>query len=531
MAKGPNPRNRDDDVRKLRALYNMLGSENKNERNNAFDAIIAILKRRDPGTWSWDDLIDLIKAPSAIDNISETDRRLLREQHELLGDQDPVKREAARMAIRWTLEKYRLGWNDLLSAISNVGLFDPTPSVVALIPKPVDPDPLSLLVAFLPSYFEVSEDEYVIVACWALHTLFYREFRVTPRLVLASPTPGCGKSGVLDCLEMLTWTPLKCDGATPASLVHRVDREKCTVLLDEADNLDWGGDLYLKRILNGGYSRKGRVMKMVQGEERWFSTHAPFAIATLRPLPLPLMQRSHVIKLSASLNDTDYAIRIELETDKFDIVRQTVFEWAQGRQLDHNPAIPSEIRMRTRDNWRCFIAIADACGGEWPKRVRDIAIRASARYSTADLKVILLSDIKLIFDRGLDPEKPSPVNVISVKDLHAVLLKKEGALWAAFKGLSETDPPKQLTTRMLRDLLGGGRGPWSFGIRAKTVWLPEGSPRKQQKSHEGYERKQFVDAWARYLRDEYTSTQADENSDLAEDQQPTKHAQQSHKRQ
>jgi hypothetical protein len=109
--------------------------------------------------------------------------------------------------------------------------------------------------------------------------------------------PGCGKSTVLEAIELLGATPLKSDSITPASIYHLIDSEKRVLLVDEADNLDWFSNSKLRAVVNSGHSAKGRVIKMVEGEVRSYSTFAPLAIATLDRLPLPLIKRSIIIRM------------------------------------------------------------------------------------------------------------------------------------------------------------------------------------------------------------------------------------------
>jgi hypothetical protein len=183
----------------------------------------------------------------------------------------------------------------------------------------------------------------------------------------------------------------------------------------------------------------------------------------------------------------------------FDIVRMDIIDWAQGRQLERNPEMPPALSNRIGDNWRILIAIADACGPKWGTIVRDAAVRLSARYSDADLKLILLSDIRKIFDRD-------QIDRITAADLVAALIALEGQPWSEWRGVQDTETPRRLTTATLKSLLGGRFGT-GFGIRARTIW-PPGPRTPQTKSADGFYRQQFEDVWRRYLPDDPTDTQS-----------------------
>jgi Protein of unknown function (DUF3631) len=492
MAKKPNQYPTEGEVRHLRAFYFLLGSSNRHERDNAFARIWATLRRYGR---AWSNLLDLIAVSSPVAGVSLTDRFTLREQHELLGGA-AEERETAREAILWILQRYRASWNDLLGIIAGVATGSSHPDPLILLPVPTAPDPLELLTGFLPSFFDVTDDEYIAIALWILHSFFFSQFKISPRLVLTSPVPGCGKSTILDCIELLGATPLKTDGITPAAICDLIDRERRTPLIDEADNLDWQRDGYLRRVVNSGHSANGKITKLVQGEWRTFSTFSPLALATLERLPLALIRRSIVIRMAMT---TAKLSRVERHHADFNIVRMDIIDWSQGRELERDPEIPSALNNRVGDNWRILVAIADACGPKWGTIVRDAAVRLSSRYSDADLKLILLADIKTIFDRD-------QIDRITAADLVAALIALDGQPWWEWRGVHDTEAQRRLTTATLKSLLGGRFGT-GFGIWPRTVW-PPGPRAPQTKSADGFYRQQFEDAWRRYLPDDPTDTQS-----------------------
>lgn len=117
------------------------------------------------------DLLDLIAVSSSISGVSLADKHTLRDQHELLGG-SPDEREAARTTILWILERYRASWNDLLGIIADVAPGSLQLDPLILLPVPIAPDPLELLTGFLPSFFDVTEDEYIAISLWILHSFF-----------------------------------------------------------------------------------------------------------------------------------------------------------------------------------------------------------------------------------------------------------------------------------------------------------------------------------------------------------------------
>jgi hypothetical protein len=473
------------DIRRLRACYRLLGSCNRYERDNAFAQIWSILRRHGR---NWNDLLSLLSAPTTVAGISEKDRKTLRDQHEVLGG-SAEERETARTTILWILERYRCTWNDLLGTIGDATAGSGSPKPFVVLPVPVIPDPLELLTEFVPQFFGVTEDEVVAIALWVIHTYLFDQFEVTPRLTLTSPVPGCGKTTILKIIRLLGATPLKTDGISPAAIYHLIDRDRRTLLIDEAENANWLVDRTLRAVVDSGHSREGSITRLREGEPHTYSTFAPMALATLEKLPLTVIRRSIIIRMKMTTRELR---RIELCHDELDIVRRHIIDWAQGRQLDRDPEMPKKLKNRIADNWRVLIAIADACGEQWGNKVRCAAVRLSARYSDDDLKLVLLADTKTIFDR-------ERIDRITVADLIAALIAMEGQPWAEYCGVQGDRAPRRLTTGTLRSLLK------DFHICARTLW-PRGRT-TETKSTSGFYRRQFEEAWESYLPQEHTSTQ------------------------
>ena len=94
---------------------------------------------------------------------------------------------------------------------------------------------------------------------------------------------------MLEVLERLCRKALMASSLTPAAIYWVVDREKPTLLIDEADTfLPENGEL--RGILNSGHRNGGSVIRTV-GEEyepRSFSTYSACAIALIGKLPATL---------------------------------------------------------------------------------------------------------------------------------------------------------------------------------------------------------------------------------------------------
>jgi putative DNA primase/helicase len=187
-------------------------------------------------------------------------------------------------------------------------------------------------------------------------------------------------------------------------------------------------------------------------------------------------------------------------TEELDQLARMCARWASdniARLRRADPAVPPNLYNRAADNWRPLLAIADAAGGDWPARAREIA----AKTVDADQakRVGLLADIRDVFEaRGIDRIKSA--------DLAAALVAIEGHPWAEH-GRSG----KPLSANGLARMLGGDN------ISPSTV-------RFGTDTAKGYELAQFADVFARYLpappNPTVTPSQVAENLAFREDTQP-----------
>src|SRR5262245_18830071 len=92
--------------------------------------------------------------------------------------------------------------------------------------------------------------------------------------------------------------PEKTDNITAAAIYDTIDRERCTLLIDEADNLEVSAKGALRAVLNSGYRKGGSVRRGTGRQRRKYQTFAPIALAAIGVLTLPLMSRSIVVHMT-----------------------------------------------------------------------------------------------------------------------------------------------------------------------------------------------------------------------------------------
>lgn len=415
----------------------------------------------------------------------------LRKLHALLGSENAGERDNARRLIVEWLAKYRHTWNDLPELLQA----DASPSFDNPNEPPADAGTafgtipaLDLVHDQLQRYLDMKPHEYVAVALWILHAHLYDKFTHTPRLVFVSPLENVGKSTALNIIEALLARVTMAASITPAALYHIIDTNRRPILLDEADNAQLVVDAKMRRVLNAGWSENGGTVTLMQGgAPRDFNLFAPIAMGSIGGLPRPLMSRSVIIRMERSARDD--LLRFDKNNlGNLEIVYSEIFHWKHHVQLDTDPKMPPELRNRARDNWRPLIAIADTFGETWGQLARDAAIALSQDDHYENPMVLLLQDIRRVFDNRGEAKIASEA---LVAELVAI---EDGGTWGEWRGLNDNHPPRKLTPAALARLLK------EFGIRPQKR-------RQGQGFFRGYFRSQFEKAWTQNCPDTATPPQ------------------------
>jgi hypothetical protein len=406
----------------------------------------------------------------------------------LLGSNQAGERENARKKLDELLRRHGKTWNDVPELLSQLhtGKHPSGPAPDPRDEAPAGEAPTGVTVADLAhhvikQYVSLKPHELVAAALWAVHSHVYDRFMVTPRLVLTSPVRSCGKTTLLDVLSQLVVRPAKTDHVTAAAIYHLVDRDRSTLLIDEADNLELAVRAVIRSILNSGHRYGGAVTRLLRNQPTRLSTFAPAALAAIRSLPLPLMSRSIVIHMERA-SSTENLLRFDRnDTDDIDTAYRFIRLWGLSAELNTDPPMPSELRGRAADNWRPLVAVADACSSHWGTRAREAAIAMSGDHHDEDPGVELLSDIRAVFDTRKIERIPS-------SDLTTALVAIDEAQWHEWRGAHGDQQPRKLTQMTLAGLLK------PFRIRPKTMW----SDGKGSRSFRGYQRTMFAAAWSAY---------------------------------
>jgi hypothetical protein len=314
------------------------------------------------------------------------------------------------------------------------------------------------------------------LALWSAGTHCFNAFPIYPRLNVTSPERGCGKTTLRDAVALFVNRPLPLENLTTATALRLVDKYAPTLLADEYDG--WFRDNEeLRGLLNSGHKRGGFATRCEgeNNEPRLFRAFAPAALFGIGALPGTLHDRSIVITLARAKPGEIQARFDSRRTDKEkELCRRLARFTADNRErlATADPVLPEGVFNRLADNWRPLFAIAEAAGGDWPRRCAEAFAKLSS-YNDADtesLRVNLLADIRQIF---------TGERMFS-KDLVESLAQLSERPWP------EVCRGKPITERWL------ARNLAAFGIHSKTL-------RIAGERAKGYEVADFNDAFGRYL--------------------------------
>ncbi|MFE2673747.1 DUF3631 domain-containing protein [Streptomyces hygroscopicus] len=334
---------------------------------------------------------------------------------------------------------------------------------------------------------------YVAVVLWNAHTHLLDAFESTPRLAFLSPEPGSGKTRGLEICGTLVPQPMVAVNASPAALFRAVsglEGGRPTILFDEIDTV-FGpkakDNEELRGLINAGHRRTGVSYRCVgdggQQTVQAFPSYAAVAVAGLGWLPDTILTRSVVIRMRRRApNEHVESFRSRIHEPEGHALRDRLAAWADSirDRIDGAfPEMPEGVSDRPADVWEPLLAVADAAGGDWPRRAREACVELVAAASAGDkasLGIRLLTDLRDSVFCGADR--------MPTAQIVAALNALDEAPWADMNG-------KPLDARQLAKRLGEYVTADNEPIKARNIRTGAGVAK-------GYYAADLYDAWKRY---------------------------------
>ncbi|RFC72299.1 DUF3631 domain-containing protein [Streptomyces sp. AcE210] len=337
------------------------------------------------------------------------------------------------------------------------------------------------------------EAAYVAVTLWDAHAHLLDCFDSTPRLAFLSPEPGSGKSRALEVVETLVPRSMAAVDASASALfrsVSGIDGGRPTILFDEIDTVfgpKAGDNEQLRGFINAGHTR-GRVMYRCVGDGsnqqvQGFPSFCAVAVAGLGSLPDTILTRSVIIRMRRrARNEKAEPFRTRIHVSQGNELRDQLVTWTESVQEQVGnafPAMPDGVTDRPADVWEPLLAVADAAGGEWPRRAREACVTlvtASRANDKGSVGIRLLTDLRDHVLIGIDR-----LPTVAILDRLNAL---DDAPWADLNG-------KPLDNRRLSKMLSEYMTVDNEPVASRNIRTAGGILK-------GFFASDLEDAWARY---------------------------------
>jgi hypothetical protein len=340
------------------------------------------------------------------------------------------------------------------------------------------------LEAFFTCYVILPEHTALPLALWVLMTHTFDSFDAVPYLVIGSPAPRCGKTRLLECLELVVATPRRASNISEAALFRVIEKVAPTLLLDEAETLSGKSERaeYLRQILNAGNRRGALVTRCVgQGaslDAADFSVYCPKVLAGIGHFPQTITDRAIVIAMQRR-KDCEPVERFLYRTvepvGKALSQRASAFVTQRREEIGaaYEAAELGFVSDRDAEAWAPLFAVLSVAVPERLPELRVCAERLthskSANAEDDSLALRLLADVRDVWSEA----EPKVFTAELLKRLKGI----EDGPWAS----DERFDGRKLS-RFLRP----------FGMTAATV-------RIGTETRKGYTRQDAEAAFARYL--------------------------------
>lgn len=277
-------------------------------------------------------------------------------------------------------------------------------------PWPEDVDLLSVIreIENIIRRVMVCEERYVTAAAYFIVATWFVEYlQYAPYAVITAPAKRCGKSTLLDLMGELTRRPYQ-TGARPseAYLYRLIEESHSTILLDEVDTY-LNNAFELQGILDSGVSRRqaniGKCRKNSAGDydRTNFNTFGFKVMSGIAAdgCGAALVDRAIVLRLSRKTRAEKREKLRHIPIEQWDALRSKLrrLELMHAKAVEEASAhplkdMPGVLGDRDCDKWEPLFIIADLCGKDEGRRLRNVACEITEEDSGDAWQSELLSD-------------------------------------------------------------------------------------------------------------------------------------------
>lgn len=357
---------------------------------------------------------------------------------------------------------------------------------------------VSDLVDFISRYVVMTDAQELVIAVYIIHTHIVHACQQTPYIFIHSPEPECGKSRLMEVMELLVARPWMIVNPSDAVLFRQVHSAMPTLLWDEIDAVFAPKSAQFheeqRGMLDQGHRRHGRVPRFLGDKVVEFRVFCPKVFAGIGTLPDTLSRRSIPISLKRRAPGEQVAdfILVDVQPEA-EALHDRIETWATDHDAEIGSTRPHDIPDQLSDRMKegCFslFAIADLMHVGKELRAALVEILCGDRLDASQtMRMRLLADLREVF--AADYRQRGKVrNAIATDDLLARLYEFEESPWATYysRGLDAKD---------VADLLR------PYGLHPRLLNLKGKSGRVHKRGYRRHPHGDDVglaDAWVRYL--------------------------------
>jgi hypothetical protein len=257
------------------------------------------------------------------------------------------------------------------------------------------------------TYTFMTEETALLLTLWAAHANMWKGFQVTPRLVIDSPTKGCGKSLVLESLWHLIDHAKHTGSMSGPAFMRYCSVAPLVFLVDEADQT-FRGNSDLTGLLNNGYKPNGTydICTGDNHEPTPMPVHSAVALAGIRiqrHLTDATLDRSVIVQMmKARPGDLPERFRPRKHEPILKEMGRKLLRWCNDNKHQiwshETNLIPDSVGNREYDNWQSLISIAEYVNKQTTNKALGL-MHTKVEVDSEDKAVQFITDCKRVYDK------------------------------------------------------------------------------------------------------------------------------------
>lgn len=251
------------------------------------------------------------------------------------------------------------------------------------------------------------ERHYDLVALWNIGTYFHQLFEAYPYLHVNGLSDS-GKTRLMKVCDCMAFNADLCGTITVAYLFRKVHISRCTILIDENEELeDPQKGQELKKVLRSGYKKGAKAdrsdMTTPSYTPRSYEVYSPKALSTIASLDSVLGSRCIIILMQPTSRKEKSDRALKEESPQWQEIRDMLYpflfrNWRTIQQSYDDLGNEADLVNREWEIWKPILALARVFSGDIYKGMLQLALEKAKERKVeqsftpeAELAEVLLS--------------------------------------------------------------------------------------------------------------------------------------------